>query len=265
MNEAQPTLIDTHAHLNDGAFKRDRRQAIERARRAGVPAIINVGYDLATSRLAIDLAEQHDGLYATVGLHPHDAKDLTPPLLAEFAALCAHPKVVAVGETGLDFYRDLSPRPDQTDAFRCLIGLARDVNLPLVIHDRNAHEEVLAILQEEGAAEIGGVLHCYSGGMSWLDEALKLGFAIGIDGPVTYTNADELRSVAASVPLDRLLLETDCPWLTPKSRGRERNEPAFLTDIAARVAEARKVSVAHLGAATADNAVRVFPRLALGA
>ena len=263
MNEAQATLIDTHAHLNDGAFKRDRRQAIERARRAGVSTIINVGYDLATSRLAIDLAEQHDGLYATVGLHPHDAKDLSPELLAEFRALCTHPKVVAVGETGLDFYRDLSPRPSQADAFRRLIGLARDVNLPLVIHDRDAHEEVLTILHEDGAAEIGGVLHCYSGGMPWLDAALKLGFAIGIDGPVTYTNADELRSVATSVPLDRLLLETDCPWLTPKSRGRERNEPAFLTDTAAKVAEVRKVPVAQLALATTDNAEAVFPGLAV--
>ena len=261
MNEAQPTLIDTHAHLNDGAFKRDRRQAIERARRAGVSTIINVGYDLATSRLAIDLAEQHDGLYATVGLHPHDAKDLSPELLAELKALCTHSKVVAVGETGLDFYRDLSPRPKQGDAFRRLIGLARDVNLPLVIHDRDAHEEVLSILQEEGAAEIGGVLHCYSGGLAWLDEALKLGFAIGIDGPVTYTNADELRSVATSVPLDRLLLETDCPWLTPKSRGRERNEPAFLTDIAARIGELRGMSVPDLAAATAANSLCTFPRV----
>ncbi len=261
MNQAEPTFVDTHAHLNDRAFNRDRPQVIERARNAGVSTIINIGYDLPTTRLAIDLAEQHDDLFATVGLHPHDAKLMNTDLLTRMRDLCAHPKVVAVGETGLDFYRDRSPRPKQVEAFRRMIALAHEVSLPLVIHDRDAHEEVLTILEEERASELGGVLHCYSGGLEWLNEALKLGFAIGIDGPVTYTNADELRSVAASVPLDRLLLETDCPWLTPKGRGRERNEPAFLVDIAARVADVRAMSVSGLAAATVANSLHTFPRL----
>jgi TatD DNase family protein len=261
VNAPQPALIDTHAHLNDSAFRRDRVQVIDRARSAGVGTIVNIGYDLPTSRLAIDLAEQHDDLYATVGLHPHDAKRMDADLLAEMRRLCAHPKVVAVGETGLDFYRDLSPRPKQVEAFRRLIALAREASLPLVIHDREAHEEVLATLEQDAAAEIGGVFHCYSGGTKWLEKGLALGFAIGIDGPVTYTNADELRQVAASVPLDRLLLETDCPWLTPKGHGRERNEPAFLVDIAARIAEVRGISIADLAAATVANSLRTFPRL----
>lgn len=258
MNGAPPALIDTHAHLNDKAFRRDRERVIERAHSTGVRTIINIGYDLPTSRLAIGLAEQHDGLYATVGLHPHDAKHMNAELLAEMQGLCEHPKVVAVGETGLDFYRDLSPRPKQVEAFRRLIGLAHEVSLPLVIHDRDAHEEVLTILGEEGTQDVGGVLHCYSGGMDWLDEALKLGFSIGIDGPLTYTNADELRSVASAVPLDKLLLETDCPWLTPRSHGRERNEPAFLVDIAVTVAELRDIAAVDLAAATVANSLRTF-------
>lgn len=264
MTKDRGILVDTHAHLNDDAYRADRAKVIRRARAAGVRAIINVGYDLATTHLAIELAEQHADLYAAVGVHPHDADSVDDNVLAELKAACDHPAVVAVGETGLDFYRDLSPRPKQLDAFRRLIGLAHEVSLPLVIHDRDAHQEVLTVLTEEGARDLGGVLHCYSGGTEWLPAALELGFAIGIDGPVTYTKADALREVAGLVPLDRLLLETDCPWLTPKGHGRDRNEPAFLTDIAAKVAEVRGMSVSALAEATTANAVRLFPALDAG-
>jgi TatD DNase family protein len=254
-------LVDTHAHLNDRAFDGDREQAVARAQEAGVHTIINVGYDVPTTCLAIALAEQHDGLYATAGLHPHDAKSCTEGLIRELKALAAHPKVVAIGETGLDFFRDLSPRDRQIDAFRRIIGLAHELCKPLIIHDRDAHDEVLSVLEEERAADLGGVLHCYSAGTEYLPQALALGFAVGVDGPVTYTNAEDLRRVAAAVPIDRLLLETDCPWLTPKPRGKQRNEPAFLVDVAERIAEVRGMALDDLAAAATANALRTFPSL----
>lgn len=255
------SLTDTHAHLNDRAFKDDGAAVVQRANAAGIETIVNVGYTLETSRTAVRLAEEHEGLFATTGLHPHDAQDCSDRLIEQLRELSAHPKVVAAGETGLDFFRDLSPREQQVAAFRRIIALAREVSLPLVVHDREAHEDVLRVLEEEGAAEAGGVLHCYSGGMEYLERALALGFYIGIDGPVTYSKAHGLREVAAAVPLERLLLETDCPWLTPKGHGRDRNEPAFLTDVAARVAEVRGMSVDELAAATTENARRLFPKL----
>lgn len=261
MSESFGHLIDTHAHLNDAAYDADREEVVRRAREAGVRSIINIGYDVATTRLAIELAETYQGLYATAGLHPHDASTCDASLVSELRALAAHSTVVAVGETGLDFFRDLSPRDRQVDAFRRLIALAHELSLPLIVHDRDAHEEVLAILEQEDAARAGGVLHCYSAGTGYLEQALALGVAIGIDGPVTYTNAEDLRQVAARVPLDRLLLETDCPWLTPKPRGRQRNEPAFLVDVAARVAEVRGMALADLASATVANSLRAFPRI----
>jgi TatD DNase family protein len=262
VSQSSVHLIDTHAHLNNAAYDADREEVIRRAREAGVHLIVNIGYDVATTRLAVEVAETYEGLYATAGLHPHDARSCDASLVSELRALAAHPAVVAIGETGLDFCRDLSPRDRQVDAFRRLIALAHELSLPLVVHDRDAHEEVLTILEEEGAARVGGVLHCYSAGTNYLEQALALGFAIGIDGPVTYTNAEDLRQVAAAAPLDRLLLETDCPWLTPKPRGRQRNEPAFLTDVAERIAEVRGMALGDLASATVANASHTFPRIA---
>jgi TatD DNase family protein len=209
----------------------------------------------------VELAEQFEGLYATVGIHPHEASTCNAEALAELRTLCEHPKVVGVGEIGLDFYRDLSPRPAQVEAFRRQVELAWEMGLPIVVHDREAHEEVLSTLASECPEETAGVLHCYSGGPDLLDRTLELGFHIGLDGPVTYTNAGALRKVAARVPLDRLLLETDCPYLSPKGRDRNQNEPAFLPDIAEKVAEVREMTVAEVAAATTENAFRVFPRL----
>ncbi len=256
-----PDLIDTHAHLNASAYKGDRADLVHRAAEAGVGTIVNVGYNLETSRVAVELADQFGGLYATAGLHPHDASDCTPTAIDELRSLCAHPKVVAVGETGLDYFRDLSPRDKQGEAFRAIIRLAHEVELPLVVHDREAHEPVLETLAEEGLPPAGGILHCYSGGPRYLGRALELGLHIGIDGPVTYSKASELREVARLVPLDRLLLETDCPWLTPKGHGRDQNEPAFLIDVASRIAEERGMPLDELASATSANARRLMTRL----
>jgi TatD DNase family protein len=254
----RPTFIDTHAHMNLPEFRPETGRAVHRAAHAGVRWVINVGTQPASSRAALALAEQHEGLYATAGIHPHDATACDAEALSELRRLCEHPKVVAVGEIGLDYFRDLSPRPVQVEAFRRQIELAWEMSLPIVVHDRDAHDEVLAVLDAECPPEMGGVLHCYSGGP---DVTLALGFHIGMDGPVTYTSAGALRKVAARVPLGRLLLETDCPYLSPKGRERNQNEPAFLPDVAAKIAEVRGQTLAEVAAATTANALRLFSRV----
>jgi len=261
VSDKRPSLIDTHAHMNLPVFRVDPIKAAHRAAHAGVPAIINVGIDLPSSRRAVELADEIDGLYATVGVHPHDAAACDAEAIAGLRELCTHPRVVAVGEIGLDFFRDLSPRPKQVEVFEQLIELAREVSLPIVVHDRDAHDDVLSVLEMDGADEVGGVLHCYSAGPDFLTRTLDLGFYLGIDGPVTYTNAGALREVARQASLDRLLLETDCPYLAPKGRDRDRNEPAFLPDVAQKIAEVRRTSVGEVARATTGNAHRLFSRL----
>lgn len=248
-------LIDSHAHLDSQKFDGDRDAAIERAREAGVFAILNVGGDLASSRAAVALAERYDFIYAAVGVHPHDARTVTPAVLGELRALASHSKVVAIGEIGLDYYRDLSPRPVQRQAFADQLALAVDLGLPVVVHSREALDDVLAALQGwEGT----GVLHSYSGGPERLEEVLELGFSIGISGPVTFPKAEPLRAVAAAVPLGRLLVETDCPYLTPVPYRGRRNEPAYVRYVAQAVARARGMEAEPLARAAADNARRLF-------
>jgi len=248
-------LIDSHAHLDSSKFDGGREAAIERAREAGVVAILNVGGDLASSRAAVALAERNDFIYAAVGVHPHDATTVTPAVLDELRALSRHPKVVAIGEIGLDYYRDLSPRPVQRRAFAEQLALAAELELPVVIHSREALDDVLAALR---GWEGSGVLHSYSGGPEWLGEVLELGFSIGISGPVTFPKAEPLRAAAAAVPLERLLVETDCPYLTPVPYRGRRNEPAYVRYVAQAVARARGMEAEPLARATADNARRLF-------
>lgn len=248
-------LIDSHAHLNFPQFDADREAVIARARKAGLVAILNVGTDLASSRAAVKLAEKYDFLYAAVGVHPHDARTLTPTVLDELRRLARHPKVVAIGEVGLDYYRDLSPRPMQQWAFADQLALAAELGLPVVVHSREAHDDVLATLQGWDGV---GVLHSYSAGPERLEEVLELGFYIGISGPVTFPKANRLRAVAAAVPLDRLLVETDCPYLTPVPHRGRRNEPAYVQYVVEAVARARETSPKAVARATADNARRLF-------
>jgi len=248
-------LIDSHAHVDFPQFDRDRDAVIDRARETGLVALVNIGTDLRHSRTSVALAEEYDFIYATVGVHPHEAVTATAEVLDELRALARHPKVVAVGEIGLDFYRDYSPRPAQRRAFREQLALATDLDLPVVIHSRDAHEEVLRILSEwEGA----GVLHTYAAGVRRLDEVIDLGFFVGLSGPVTYSKARELRDVARSAPLDRLLIETDCPYLTPEPHRGSRNEPAYVRFVAQAVARARGDEVEHIAEVTAQNACRLF-------
>ncbi|HIQ02215.1 MAG TPA: TatD family deoxyribonuclease [Anaerolineales bacterium] len=248
-------LVDSHAHLDFPQFDGDRGTVIGRAREAGLVAILNVGTDLASSRAAVALAEAHDFIYAAVGVHPHDAKTLTPAVLEELRTLARHPKVVAIGEIGLDYYRDLSPRPVQRRAFAEQLALAAELGLPAVVHSREAHDDVLAALGEWDGV---GVLHSYSGGPERLEEVLSLGFSVGLSGPVTFPEARKLRAVAALVPLDRLLVETDCPYLTPVPHRGRRNEPAYVRYVVEAVARARGEEPEGIARAAAENAHRLF-------
>ncbi|MGC8839756.1 MAG: TatD family hydrolase [Anaerolineae bacterium] len=253
-------LVDTHAHLDDRAFARDLDEVLERARQAGIRAIVLPGLNLRSSQEVIALARRYPGLYAAVGVHPHDARTLTPEALGELARLAADPRVVAIGEIGLDFYRNLSPREVQLRAFRDLLALAREVEKPVIVHDREAHGEVLSALEDHARAPgfRGGVLHAYSGDLEMAQKVVSWGYHLGIAGPVTYPNAHRLREVAAQVPLAHLLVETDCPYLPPQPHRGQRNEPAWVAEVALAVAQARRMPLEAVAAATGDNARRLF-------
>lgn len=259
-------LCDTHVHINLDDYVRDRESVIGRALDAGLEFMVNVGFNLPTSLESVELAEKHDFIYASVGVHPHDASDLTDGLLSTLRDLAGSPRVVAVGETGLDYYRDLSPRNEQRDAFRRQIRLARELELPLIIHNRDALDDVLDIMDEENASEVGGVMHCFPGDAAYAREVVARGFHVGIGGPVTYSRKGRLVDVAREVPRGRLLLETDAPWLTPephrteaRERGeRPRNEPSYVYDVAVAIASIRGVDVGDLGRATTWNAMKLF-------
>ena len=264
--EARRLLSDTHVHLNLRDYSRDRDDVIARALAAGVGLMVNIGFSLKTSEESVRLAERHDFIYASVGVHPHDANKLTERVLKKLGRMAAHEKVVAIGETGLDYYRDLSPRESQRDAFRSQIRLALDLELPLVVHNRDALDDVLKILDEEAASAVGGVMHCFPGDIEYAREVVDRGFHIGIGGPVTYSRKGRLVDVVRDVPLGKLLLETDAPWLTPephrghaRKRGaRPRNEPAFVAEVASTIASLRGLDLDDLSRATTGNALRLF-------
>ncbi|MEW6663267.1 MAG: TatD family hydrolase [Bacillota bacterium] len=251
-------LIDTHAHLNDKEFKNDLPLVLERAGQMGITHILNVGYNLEASRQSVRLAETYPNVYAAVGFHPHDAKNFSSAALEELRKLAKGCKVLAIGEMGLDYFRDLSPRPVQQEAFRQQIALAREMKLPIIVHDRDAHADTVALLRQEKAAEVGGVMHCFSGSWEMARQCLNMGFYISLAGPVTYKNAHTPKEVARLVPLDRLLIETDAPYLTPEPHRGKRNEPAYVLAVAKQIAEIRKVSLQELAAATTANAKRLF-------
>lgn len=259
------TLVDTHAHLDFSQFDADRPSVIERAKASGVAAILNVGADLPSSRRAVALAKEYDCIYAAVGVHPHDARKLDGAALAELRELAGHPKVVAVGEIGLDFYRDLSPRDVQRRAFQAQLAWAAKLGKPVIIHDRDAHDEVMDILADwvaglkasplEGRP---GVLHTFSGDLAMAERAIGLGFFISISGPVTYQNARQLPGIVRMLPLAHLLVETDCPFLAPHPHRGKRNEPAYVRLVAERIAALRSIPFDDLAEATTANARRFF-------
>ena len=245
-------FIDSHAHIQLAQFNRDRETVLKRASEAEVANVVVIGFDIETSLGAVELAEKHSHIYATVGMHPHDAKDLTPDVLKTFRELAAHPKVIALGEMGLDYYRDLSPRPVQKEAFEQQLDLAEELQMPIVIHNRDAYMDILPIL-EARQGRVRGVLHCFTGDVALMRRSLAIGFHIGIGGIVTYPNAKDIQAVAREVPEDRLLIETDCPWLAPQFRRGKRNEPAYVRAVAEKIAELRNTSIEAIGEITTQN------------
>ncbi len=248
-------LVDTHSHLNHPRLLKQIEQVLARARQAGVSEMLVVGYDLPSSQKAVELAQQHEGLWAAVGVHPHDAADFGTAELIQLHELAQSPQVVAIGETGLDFYRNLSPREAQETAFRHHLELASELQRPVIVHCREAQEAVLDTLDGYTSTV---VWHCFDGNWEQAARALELGLMLGFGGRITYRAAEELRSIAARVPRERILLETDCPYLAPESMRNHDNEPANLTVIAEWMAKVRREEVAELVAVTAANARRVF-------
>lgn len=248
-------MIDSHAHLNDPRFSSDVAEVVARAKENGVKGIINVGYDVSSSQTAVQLAEEFPGLYAVVGVHPHDAKIWDAGVEAAIRNLASHRKVVAIGETGLDYYYDNSPREVQQAVFRAQLALARELKLPAVIHSREAARDTLEILQE--FPDVRCVLHCYSGSFEMAQEYMKLGHYFSTGGPITFKNAHRLRRVIEQIPLEHMLLETDCPYLAPVPHRGKRNEPAYLPLIAEQLAQLHSVSVTDAAAITERN-TRVF-------
>lgn len=223
-------LADTHTHLHFSEFEKDRNQVIERALRAGVKRFITVGADIESSREAIKLAEEHEFIYATVGIHPHDAKSASPAILKEIEGFISHPKVVAVGEIGLDFYRNLSDREVQKVLFKTFLFLGKKYSKPFIIHCRDAYEEMELIFKQEEVLPWNGVMHCFSSDYMTMKKFLNLGFFISFSGILTYKKSDLLREACAKCPIDRLLIETDAPYLAPQSNRGKRNEPVFIIE-----------------------------------
>lgn len=250
-------LFDTHAHLNDQEAFPDVEPALARAREAGVRRIVVPGYDRASCLRALALAEQHPAIYAAVGFHPNDAASVTEQDLADLEQWVTHDKVVAVGEIGLDYHYD-TPRDVQERILRTQVALARRVRKPVVIHDREAHEDIVRMLDEEGVVHVGGIMHCFSGSVEMMHQCLALGMHISLGGPVTFKNAKKPVQVAEAVAEDRLLIETDSPWLAPHPHRGKPNESAYVKLVAQRIAEVRGVSPDELAQITWRNACQVF-------
>ena len=259
MKNLQSTLVDSHAHLDAKPYQTDLGDVLTRARENGVGHILTVGCDLESSRASVDLAIRYPNVYASVGIHPHDAGMVNDQVMAELARMIeAVDKVVAVGETGLDFYRDRSPRDQQKAAFRRHIQLAKDTGKPLVIHDRDAHDDVVRIMLEENAAEAGGVMHCFSGDLKMARQCAEMGFYISFAGPLTYPKNDALRSIAKALSVDVMLVETDCPYLSPQNWRGKRCEPAYVRATAEQLAEIKGLTLEDVARITSLNAWRLF-------
>jgi TatD DNase family protein len=253
-----PELFDTHAHLHFPEFAGDLAAVLARARAAGVRRMVTIGTDVTTSRAAAALAAREPDVWAAVGIHPHEAADADEAALTEIERLASAPRVVAIGETGLDFFRDRSPREAQTRAFTAQVALARRLGKPVLVHCRDAHAETLALLAADGPLERGGIMHCFSGDVALARRCIELGLLVSLAGPVTYPKPGALPDVARAIPADRLVVETDCPFLPPQPYRGKRNEPAYLAITAARVAELRGEPLADLAGRMSENARALF-------
>jgi len=251
-------LIDTHAHLEMREFNDDREEVIQRAKDAGVDTIITIGTTIESSRDAVLLAEKYDFIYAAIGIHPHEVKDILHPAYEIIRHFAKHKKVVAYGEIGLDYYYEHSPRNDQKRKFRDMLREARELDLPVIIHDRDAHDDTIQILSEEWSPELGGVMHCFSGDVALAKKVIEMGFSISIAGPVTFPKAESLRDVVKRIPIEHMLIETDSPYLAPLPMRGKRNEPAFVRHTAEMIAKVKGLSLEDVGRITSFNAMQLF-------
>jgi TatD DNase family protein len=254
-------FTDSHAHLTLDAFDADREEVILRAREAGLRYLCTIGSLARDADLAVALSEKHDFIYFTAGLHPHDAKLWDAGCSGRLEALATHPRLLAIGEIGLDYHYDHSPRDRQRETFREQLRIARRLRLPVVIHTREAHEDTLRILEEEKTREVGGVFHCFSGNLEMAQFAIGLDFRVSFSGSITFKNAGDLREVAAAVPSHLLLTETDAPFLSPHPHRGKRNEPIRVMDVVAKLAEIHGSTPDTMGEKTTLNFESTFPRL----
>ena len=251
-------LIDSHAHLDDERFNKDRDKLIKSLGENGISTVINIGADLPSSIKSVKLSEEYDNIYAAVGVHPHSASDMDEGTIEVLRAFSKREKVVAIGEIGLDYYYDNSPRDVQRKWFQRQMQLAKEVNLPIVVHSREANQATFDMIKAESDGNLRGVIHCYSGSVELALEYIKLGYYISFAGPVTFKNAKTPKEVAKAVPIDRLLVETDSPYLTPEPYRGKRNEPLYVRHVAAMIAELRGMTIEELANATRENTIRLF-------
>ncbi|HEX9021037.1 MAG TPA: TatD family hydrolase [Nitrospirota bacterium] len=251
-------LIDTHAHLEMREFNDDRGDVISRAREAGVEYIVTIGTTVESSRDAVLLADKYDFIYAAIGIHPHEVKDILHPAYEMLRHLARHKKVVAYGEIGLDYHYEHSPRTDQKRKLRDMLREARELDLPVIIHDRDAHEDALQIISEEWSPDLGGAMHCFSGDAAMAKRMIELGFSISIAGPVTFPKAEALREVVRQTPIEHLLIETDSPYLAPQPLRGKRNEPAFVRHTAEMIAKVKGLTFDDVARITSFNAMQLF-------
>ncbi len=251
-------LIDTHAHLEMREFNDDREDVIKRAREAGVEYIVTIGTTIESSRDAVLLADKYDFIYAAIGIHPHEVRDILHPAYEIIRHFAQHKKVVAYGEIGLDYHYEHSSRTDQKRKFRDMLREARELDLPVIIHDRDAHEDTMQILSEEWSPDLGGVMHCFSGDAAMAERLIEMGFSLSIAGPVTFPKAEALREVVRQIPIEHLLIETDSPYLAPQPVRGKRNEPAFVRHTAEAIAKIKGLSFDDVARITSFNAMQLF-------
>ena len=251
-------LIDSHCHLDMDDYQDDLDEIIDSAGKSGITTIISIGIDLASSRKAAKLADRYPGIFATIGIHPHSADEAGDAVYRELQKLAMHHKVVGYGEIGLDYAKHYAPVDIQRRAFADQLDLAKSLHLPVVIHDREAHQDTLTLLMEKGPFPAGGVMHCFSGDIELAHQVLDLGFYISIPGIVTFKNSADLQQVAMDIPLDRMLLETDGPFLAPVPWRGKKNRPEYLLYTAGKVAELKKISIDEVARQTAHNTKQLF-------
>ncbi|WP_107943684.1 TatD family hydrolase [Metasolibacillus fluoroglycofenilyticus] len=250
------TFIDTHVHLNANQYDGDLQQVIDRALAVNVEKMVVIGFDRKTIERAMTLVDKYDFIYAVIGWHPVDAIDCTEKDLEWIEELAAHPKVVGIGETGLDYYWDKSPKDVQEFWFRKQIKLAQKLDLPIIIHNRDATGDVVRILREENAATVGGIMHCFGGSVETARECINMNFMISLGGPVTFKNARQPKEVAKEIPLEHLLIETDAPYLAPHPYRGKRNEPSYVPLVAEEIARQKELPLEEVANATTANAIR---------